>query len=112
MFENNQRELCSRLTAPTEIPAEADGNYVIDLIRNPRKKHVINTLPYKRHKPPENFDDPFPKVPVIVCKSRDDVFSEDLMKFCLHPKTPVTIIRGRDFRCNKFWSSNLPNGTR
>lgn len=98
MFEKNSREICSRLTAPTEIPAEADGNYVVDLIRNPRKKQIIKTLPYKRHKPPQNNDNPFPKVPVIVCKSYDDVHSNDLMNFCLHPQNPVTIIRGKDFK--------------
>ena len=98
-----KRELVSRLTAPTEIPAEAEAAYVLDRIRNPRKKPGIHTQPFKRHKPPERTDDPFPKVPVIVCKTYDEVHSAELMNFCLHPKNPVTIIRGRDSKRNQFW---------
>ena len=32
---------------------------------------------------------------MIVCKSYDEVHSAELMNFCLHPKNPVTIIRGK-----------------
>lgn len=96
MFEKNSRETCSTLTSPTEIPAEADGNYVVEMFRNPRKKQdSIKTLPYKRHTPPDNCPDAFPKVPVILCKSYEEVHSQDLMNFCLQPKNPVSIIRGK-----------------
>ncbi|CBY19044.1 unnamed protein product [Oikopleura dioica] len=64
MCESYQRETCSQLTQPTEIPAEADGTYVLEVIKNNRKKHLIKTNLYRPHKSPKRPDNLFPKVPV------------------------------------------------
>ena len=42
-----RREISPGVTSPTEIPAEADGPYLLEVLRNPRKKNLIQTPHYK-----------------------------------------------------------------
>lgn len=44
-----RREISPGVTSPTEIPAEADGPYLLEVLRNPRKKTLIQTPAYKRY---------------------------------------------------------------
>ena len=44
-----RREISPGVTSPTEIPAEADGPYLLEVLRNPRKKTLIQTPTYKRY---------------------------------------------------------------
>ena len=45
---NYRREISPGVTSPTDIPAEADGHYLLELLRNSRKKAFIKTPTYKR----------------------------------------------------------------
>lgn len=55
---------------------------------------MIKTNLYRPHKSPQRPDNLFPKVPVIVCNTAEEFYSQDLRDFCMHPKNPVSIIRG------------------
>ena len=46
-----RREISPGVTSPTDIPAEADGPYLLEVLRNPRKKTLIQTPAYKRYRP-------------------------------------------------------------
>lgn len=64
-----------------------------------------------RHTPPSKCEDIFPKVPVIMCKTAEQLHSTDLRRFCLHQRNPVTIIRGGckaiDFNFEHFTTRSL-----